>query len=526
MSSAVTAGGFGSRLRGLVALAALLAVLGGCSATSTNAEPIAEAETWMQAFWDAQTARTQSQDAFLSEDAFFRLAPYLHVSATRGEMVGFLRYFFGESMEEFSNGRLYLDADAVAYPNTVDLTSTPVSEPEFAEVDSLEFAELNSLRVGPDGIESLEILGAATQAPEFGPHYPDFAVTSRELAVDYERAWANGDVEALTSLYAPQATVTDHLAGTDVSGIDAILETAQVTDETIVLDRAADHHPTLADRLGESDAVYGYTGVVDGGLSIEMWMLAHSIDTCPGDVAIVLALDHDHRIVAERWLHSPDSIRDCIDPNDIPQGWWTGRDLPTPLAQRLTSTIDTGSQTIEIYNGTPKLEAMLQDALASFDRAGLPEPIITSITFDSQDSRCESKRGNAQWSEDRTDILICTDADADWTRIEEYAGCGGADCPAPQRIATLLLHEIGHAWTAAHLTPARQQAFIDHVELTTWNGKSVAWEQRGVEWAAETLAWGLSEATTRELMLNAPDCATLAEGFHILTRTSALNTCD
>jgi hypothetical protein len=57
----------GRRVRWVAALVIAAAALSGCSlTTSEDDEPLADAEAWVHAYWDAGTTRVQAQAPFLS----------------------------------------------------------------------------------------------------------------------------------------------------------------------------------------------------------------------------------------------------------------------------------------------------------------------------------------------------------------------------------------------------------------------------------------------------------------------------
>ena len=57
----------------------------------------------------------------------------------------------------------------------------------------------------------------------------------------------------------------------------------------------------------------------------------------------------------------------------------------------------------------------------------------------------------------------------------------------------VILHEMGHGWTALHLTQQQRLQFTKHWGLETWNDAGTTWRVRGAEDAADTIAWGLLE---------------------------------
>ena len=80
-----------------------------------------------------------------------------------------------------------------------------------------------------------------------------------------------------------------------------------------------------------------------------------------------------------------------------------------------------------------------------------------------------------------------------------------------------LLHEMAHAWLAQHLTTATRTAFLEHASLTTWWDAEVRWHERGVEYAAETLAWGLMDRRLRMVRIGDPTVDHLETGYRLLT---------
>lgn len=96
-----------------------------------------------------------------------------------------------------------------------------------------------------------------------------------------------------------------------------------------------------------------------------------------------------------------------------------------------------------------------------------------------------------------------------------------------------LLHEMAHTWANENLTAGDREAFIRHLGLATWNDHDHAWDQRGTEHAAETIAWallddpnhvkwvetlpdGTQQVSHRILTLDA-EVETLMENFRMLT---------
>lgn len=56
-----------------------------------------------------------------------------------------------------------------------------------------------------------------------------------------------------------------------------------------------------------------------------------------------------------------------------------------------------------------------------------------------------------------------------------------------------VLHELGHAWAAAHLEDAERIALARRWERPGWNEPDLRWHERGSEVLAEVIAWGLMD---------------------------------
>lgn len=84
----------------------------------------------------------------------------------------------------------------------------------------------------------------------------------------------------------------------------------------------------------------------------------------------------------------------------------------------------------------------------------------------------------------------------------------------------ILLHELAHAWTYENLSESRRETFLAARELDVWNDPSVAWEERGVEHAAEIMAWGLDLRCDARDVIRDEDPDPLAAAMAHLTGAS------
>jgi hypothetical protein len=99
------------------------------------------------------------------------------------------------------------------------------------------------------------------------------------------------------------------------------------------------------------------------------------------------------------------------------------------------------------------------------------------------------------------------------TSTKPRDGCGGnAGSFVPSlRIINIcdqeplvLLHELAHTWTQAHLTEQDRSEYVSAGGFESWNDKETVWSRRGSEHAADTIAWSLLE---EPIMSWAPDGA-------------------
>jgi hypothetical protein len=101
------------------------------------------------------------------------------------------------------------------------------------------------------------------------------------------------------------------------------------------------------------------------------------------------------------------------------------------------------------------------------------------------------------------DSDVCTNADA----------CAS---PAPSaRIA--VLHELSHAWMLDHVDDGTVDDVLALSGRTTWDNPGVTWSDRGVEYGAEVMAWGLMDETLPMVRIGAPPCSQLVAAFTLLT---------
>lgn len=96
-----------------------------------------------------------------------------------------------------------------------------------------------------------------------------------------------------------------------------------------------------------------------------------------------------------------------------------------------------------------------------------------------------------------------------------------------------MLHELAHAWANENLTEAAKEQFVSLRGLDSWSNHDHAWERRGTEHVAETIAWALaidphhvkwveeapdgSRQTTHRILTIGVDVDTLLDNFRRIT---------
>lgn len=325
------------------------------------------------------------------------------------------------------------------------------------------------------------------------------------LAAEYVAAWSSADGSAVQDLYATDATATDDLAAVRAAGVAEIVSLAGA-------DVAAGGLPgvtldSLPDFGGPADFAAGRPTWRDDPPPLETQVLLVTVDDgrgCPGHLAIVLDLDPDGRIVAEHRHHRADDLVRCTG-GALPTGWWDEVTLPPAVTTELTGTLDVAGHAVQIFNGSGGLDGLVEWAFGRFTAAGLPAPVVNSVTF-------------LERRTDKCDAIVGLIADREVTLCFLTAICAGASCDSWSDAArTTTLHELGHAWIDDHVSDETRKAFLELAGLESWSSADVAWGDRGVELAASTIAWGLLDVESSvSPKLGPRTCEELTELFGIL----------
>jgi hypothetical protein len=149
---------------------------------------------------------------------------------------------------------------------------------------------------------------------------------------------------------------------------------------------------------------------------------------------------------------------------------------------------------VRLYDATDEQVHMVRWAVGRFEAAGLDAPTV-EIHFHGDLSACRRNLGYAL--DGRVDL--CT---------------VGVDVISRR----VLLHEMGHIWLDENLATSVREEFIESRDLTSWNGSSVRWSERGYEQGAEIVAWALGERIS-PLKIPDKDPEQIANAYELLTGT-------
>jgi hypothetical protein len=177
-----------------------------------------------------------------------------------------------------------------------------------------------------------------------------------------------------------------------------------------------------------------------------------------------------------------------------------------------------GGQTFEVADAAPDALALVDWAFARFETVGLAEPTVLRIGFAAGTPRCEDLGGWAATGEGKAEVTVCMDISRICLRhFDDVAfTTAGRMC---------ILHELSHLWLSQYVTEPVAEEFMDLTGARSWRDPDVPWTERGVEQAADTMAWGLLGEAIEILGRPLPPCELLLDGFMILTDTAPTSQC-
>jgi hypothetical protein len=480
----------------LVVFAILIPACGWAGVESTEtarSDWAAEAVAWREAVYQAQQGSVVNVLPFYDEDVVFEDRAGGQVIRGRDQMVDYAISVFGETDPSIPM-RLLLSADeALDQYNRIP----------FFSIDSLD-----RVQVGQDGA-TLFVGALSIEAGRiYVPDVRDFDAIEA-LANRYVAFWNGTEGRATLSLYAPDARIDDTLLGSSVVGLEAI-------ENATGSGRWPDPPPmtmvTLPDDRGP--AVYIAPSQVDRSLPDEVRILLELDDGsgCPGTLGVTLAWDGE-RVLWERRYHEVESVRRCLDPNQLQPGWWEDIEIPDPVPMELTGAMvwaERGMK-VEIYNGIPGTEDFVRWGLDRFAEAGLPLPEVAKVVFLPPGiTKCRSFTGWYTPGESGATVELCFSPDTTWDN----------------RSRATLLHEYAHPWIDEHLDEATQAEFLDLVDLPRWRDDQDPPRDRGVERAANAIMLGLIDDASGLAVARDIGCEQREEAFRLLTGTDPIALCE
>jgi hypothetical protein len=485
------------------ALIALTMILSAACTTAPgpDAPVLSTPEKWFAAYHDALRQGVFNIGSFYAQDALVDLASLgIPPTSTRQDAlkaIGTAFIPFRDRTQEA--GDLYVSG-------TGAVEAAPIKEP-FMDANRLVAID----EFGATGLTA-QTFAKSELAWRDGNSDDPRILTVHILARDWATAWSRGSAPAVGRLYAPNAVVTDDLAGVRARSGGELSALASGPADSGGLPRATiDLLPGLS---GPAVFVVAATGSNDATpTSMVMLVTADDGEGCPGHLAVVLDLDEQGRIAGETRYHRIDTLSRCVGgasrATSTPR-WWDTLPIPAAVTRIQTSVLTLNGQDVVMFNSTPDLEELFVWASDRFARAGLAPPIVTEVTFyDRRLDICEGFTGFTLG----TTVSLCfvkgstsgtSSEHTDWTLAKATT-----------------LHELGHVWMSARgrggpVPPEVTQRFTDQADLPTWADNAYQWQDRGVELAASTISWALTDEPVVHPFF-ADRCSELGDLFTTLT---------
>ncbi len=178
-----------------------------------------------------------------------------------------------------------------------------------------------------------------------------------------------------------------------------------------------------------------------------------------------------------------------------------------------------GGQQITVVNPSENAIRLLDWAFSRFLEADLEEPPIDRIYFGDLTADCTSKSGWTRKVGGSVEVAVCQ-ADERLCRNDD-------DSTLANPAKFCALHELAHGWLIEYASAETKTHFLNHTNLSAWMPtEETPWHERGAEYAAEVMAWGLMDTQLDLVRIESPDCDDLEVGFTILTGTMSLVRCD
>lgn len=327
--------------------------------------------------------------------------------------------------------------------------------------------------------------------------------TYTEFSRDYAAAWSGGDPAEVAGLYADGATIDDGKTRGPVS-FAQLVDTSPGAWELI-------EASYVFGREDFDDAPAMFLGPGEYGRDPERAVAIYTVtepDGCERQVGVAWHFEGSV-IVDEIRFHETVSSRLCGGGGPA-DGWWSGLGLPGPADQAISGQVQVSDGvTIEVRNGTNALVDLLVWGLDRFSRGALDPPTMDTVTFEPSRS-CENRSGRVVDDGRVRHLYVCM-FDSDVCTIAGTCATPGTSA----RIA--MLHELAHAWMIDHVDDDTIEELLSVSGRSTWDDADVPWLDRGVEFSADVVAWGLLEEALPMVRLGAPPSDELERAFTIIT---------
>lgn len=148
---------------------------------------------------------------------------------------------------------------------------------------------------------------------------------------------------------------------------------------------------------------------------------------------------------------------------------------PAPMAavDKAAKTLVEPPAQLTLIDATEEQTHAIAEAIALFDDADLSLPPLRIEFYDTTDG-CHGHAGQYQQA-----------TAANGIGVDRIALCNHR--------RSVALHELAHAWMRHNLDDQTRQSVMDHWGLERWRDKTDAHLDRGVERAAETIAFTLNQ---------------------------------
>jgi hypothetical protein len=481
----------------LGALAAAATLIVGCGTSATGPEVQATptiAEQWFAARISAQRQGVENLVAFYDPSLVLdHRALGAELITGRAEALEYLNAQWQPFHDtRTQTGPLYLSADAALATENVSPGR------QSRQIDAVVHTTM-----GPVAAVSETIAASLVSWRTYGTAGDGRTATVHALAQRYARAWSQGDADSVSELYQPDAVVTDSLAGVTADG------DAQIADLAAAPTAAGGLSGAVVEQLPDfrGPAVFAAGRRLEDVAfdTIALLMTVGTEGSCPRRVAAVLQLGRDGLIRSEERFHRIDDLQRCH--GALPPGWWDSVTVPDPVLVERTGSLPVGDLEIEVFNGTPGLDGLITWSFDQFRAHGLGAPEVRRVTFhDNQIDKCEGVTG-----------LILGDAVT--LCFDSATACRDRACTAWDTwVQKTTLHELAHAWMDEHLTPQVITQFLTATGKPTWSAPEHPWGDRGVELAAETIAWTMvDQPIPVNPKLGPHSCDELARYYELLT---------